>query len=107
MNTRSKRASSVGVLLGFCVLAPVAPDATLNQGDRQHIAWSYSGILAAGAAAGPAATADVVVWVRPETSTVQLGPDATTISVRPNVSTIQVQPDSSIQVGRDVGEVDI
>ena len=46
MDTRSKRASSVAFLLGFCILAPVAPDGTLAAGDRQHIALSYSGILA-------------------------------------------------------------
>lgn len=44
MNTRSKRASSVAIVLGFCVLAPVAPDGTLDASDRQHMAWSYSGI---------------------------------------------------------------
>jgi hypothetical protein len=43
MDTRSKRASSVGIALVF-ILSPVLPDATLDQGDRQHMAWSYSGI---------------------------------------------------------------
>lgn len=45
MNTRSKRASSVGIGL-IWLLSPVLPDATLDQGDRQHSAISYSGILA-------------------------------------------------------------
>lgn len=45
MNTRSKRASSVQMLMPF-VIAPPPPDGTIDQGDRQHIAWSYSGILA-------------------------------------------------------------
>lgn len=45
LDTRQKRASSVGILLAF-VLAPPLPDATISQGDRQHIAWSYAGILA-------------------------------------------------------------
>ena len=44
IDTRSKRASSVGILLPF-VLAPPLPDGTISQGDRQHAAWSYSGIL--------------------------------------------------------------
>ena len=52
LDTRSKRASSVAIF-GPSTLAPVAPDATLSQGDRQHIAFSYSGILAGG---GPTAT---------------------------------------------------
>ena len=46
LDTRSKRASSAGIALAF-VLAPPLPDGTLTQGDRQHIAVSYSGILAA------------------------------------------------------------
>lgn len=41
MTTRSKRASSCGLLLSF-LLHPVLPDATISEGDRQHIAWSYS-----------------------------------------------------------------
>ena len=45
LDTRSKRASSVGIMLAF-VLAPPLPDGTLDQGDQQHIAVSYSGILA-------------------------------------------------------------
>jgi hypothetical protein len=51
VDTRSKRASSAGVLLPF-ILTPPAPDGTIDQGDRQHGAWMYSGILAAAAAAG-------------------------------------------------------
>jgi hypothetical protein len=50
LDTRSKRASSVGILLPF-VLAPVLPDGTIDQGDRQHTALSYSGILATAAVA--------------------------------------------------------
>ena len=45
VDTRSKRASSVGMLMSF-ILAPPAPDGTISQGDRQHTAWTYSGILA-------------------------------------------------------------
>jgi len=45
LDTRSKRASSVGMLAPF-ILAPPFPDGTISQGDRQHIAWTYSGILA-------------------------------------------------------------
>jgi len=51
LDTRSKRASSVQVMAPY-ILSPVLPDGTLSQGDRQHIAWTYSGILAAGAAEG-------------------------------------------------------
>lgn len=45
VDTRSKRASALQ-LLSWPVLAEVAPDGTLSQGDRQHAAHSYSGILA-------------------------------------------------------------
>jgi len=46
LDTRSKRSSSIA-LFGL-LLAPVLPDGAIGQGDRQHIAFSYSGILAAG-----------------------------------------------------------
>ena len=46
LDTRSKRASSVGILLPF-MISPPLPDGTIDQGDRQHIALSYSGIHAA------------------------------------------------------------
>ena len=51
IDTRSKRASSAGVMLPF-LLTPPTPDGTVDQGDRQHGAWMYSGILAAALAAG-------------------------------------------------------
>lgn len=50
LDTRSKRASSVQLLVPS-TLSPVLPDATLDQGDRQHIAHVYSGV-AAGAPVG-------------------------------------------------------
>jgi len=46
LDTTSKRRSSVAILIGFSLLAPPLPDGTIDQGDRQHIAFSYSGILA-------------------------------------------------------------
>lgn len=50
LDTASKRASSVGLLL-WSIQTPPLPDGTLAQGDRQHIAGTYSGILAAAATA--------------------------------------------------------
>lgn len=50
LDSRSKRASSVGLLMPF-LLAPPLPDGTLAAGDRQHSAFTYSGILASGAVA--------------------------------------------------------
>lgn len=50
LDTRSKRASSVGLLLAFVLAAPLA-DGTFSQGDRQHLAATYSGIEAAGSEA--------------------------------------------------------
>jgi len=51
MDTRSKRASSVNILIPT-MLALVLPDGTISQTDRQHTAWSYSGIAAVGLVAG-------------------------------------------------------
>jgi hypothetical protein len=59
LDTPSKRRSSVGVLASW-LLAPPSPTDTagvIDQADREHIAWTYSGILAAasgGVVSGPA-----------------------------------------------------
>ncbi len=45
LDTRQKRASCVSLLVPF-VLAPPLPDADIDQGDRQHIAFSYAGVAA-------------------------------------------------------------
>lgn len=45
LDTRSKRASSVQIIASY-ILSVVLPDGTISQGDRQHIPWTYSGILA-------------------------------------------------------------
>lgn len=45
MNTRSKRASSVGLWKPYVLALPL-PDGAISQGDRQHSIWDYSGILA-------------------------------------------------------------
>lgn len=45
LDSRSKRASSVGIMLPFVLALPLT-DGTLDHGDRQHVAWNYSGILA-------------------------------------------------------------
>ena len=44
LDTRTRRASSVGNMLPF-VLAPPLPDGTLSSSDRRHIPWSYGGSL--------------------------------------------------------------
>ena len=45
LTSRSKRASSIGVLAAF-ILAPPFPDGTIQAEDRRHIAGCYSGYLA-------------------------------------------------------------
>lgn len=47
IDTRDKRASAVHVSLPWRGMLP-APDGAINQGDRQHAAFMYRGILAAG-----------------------------------------------------------
>ena len=61
LDTRSKRASSVQIMAPW-MLAPVLPDGSIAQGDRQHTAWSYSGILATAAAV--VGTILGTVWVQ-------------------------------------------
>lgn len=45
IDSASKRASAVAMLGTFMPALPW-PDGTIGQGDRQHQAWTYSGILA-------------------------------------------------------------
>ena len=63
LDSRSKRASSVGLGLLF-VLAPPSPDGALAQGDRQHIAASYAGVLAAAPVLGSSDLVQVAVAIR-------------------------------------------
>ncbi len=54
MDTRDKRASSIGMLLPFLAVLPLADGAALSQGDRQHTAYTYRGIDAGAVAADAA-----------------------------------------------------
>lgn len=45
LDTRLKRSSAVGVLAPWMMGLP-GPDGTVGPGDRQHVAWTYSGLLA-------------------------------------------------------------
>jgi hypothetical protein len=53
LDSRSKRASSVAIM-SPSNNNPLLPDSTIAQGDRQHIAMSYSGIAAAAIVASKA-----------------------------------------------------
>lgn len=53
LDTPSKRGSSVGILLFSILAPPFPPDGAIDQGDRQDIAVSYSGILAGVPASTP------------------------------------------------------
>lgn len=46
LDTRSKRASGVNFLKPYVLALPLPDGAITSQADRQHIAWSYSGIAA-------------------------------------------------------------
>lgn len=46
IDTRNKRASVLGFALAALVVLP-APDAVIDQADRQHVTFSYAGISAA------------------------------------------------------------
>jgi len=51
LDTAAKRGAHLHLQRVFDPYLPI-PDGTISQGDRQHLAWLYSGILAAGATAG-------------------------------------------------------
>jgi hypothetical protein len=80
LNTASKRASSVGLLSSF-ILAPPLPDGVIDQGDRQHIIGSYSGILAVEAE---------VTLARLSAISIPLGPIEKTIAWQGNLLPISV-----------------
>jgi len=52
IDTREKRQSAASITM-YWTGANVTPNAAKDQEWRQEAAWGYSGILAAGAAAGP------------------------------------------------------
>lgn len=58
LDTASKRSSAVYVASPFRARLPF-PDGTVDQGDRQHVATMYAGILAAGGQP-PVAAADLL-----------------------------------------------
>lgn len=60
IDTRNKRSSAVHVSIPFRCLYP-AGDGSIDQGDRQHVALMYSGILASIAQADPQVDAGVYV----------------------------------------------
>ena len=64
LDSRSKRASSVGRFQPW-LASPVLPDGDIDQGDRQHTAFSYSGILATDASPPAPAPAPMVGAGRP------------------------------------------
>lgn len=45
MNTPNKRASAIGIALAIRLVLPV-PDASVDQPDRQQVAYSYAGVAA-------------------------------------------------------------
>ncbi len=66
MDSRNKRASALGFALAALVILP-APDATVIQGDRQQVAFSYAGINAGVAIA--AADEGDATWTVPQRNT--------------------------------------
>lgn len=67
VDTRSKRASVLGVGLAAVLTLPLS-DGTVGQPDRQHVAFCYAGISAQEELA---ATPDVIVTTRAIVSTVR------------------------------------
>jgi hypothetical protein len=59
LDTASKRASSVNMLIPGMLAPPFPPDGTISQADRQHIAKTYSGISAM-----PAVAAGKILRIR-------------------------------------------
>lgn len=61
IDTRNKRSSAIAVGSPWRAALP-APDAAIGQADRQHIAWLYAGILAAGQVSGAGMFCDAATY---------------------------------------------
>lgn len=86
IDTRSKRASVLGVGLAVTLALPLA-DGSVDQPDRQHVAFTYAGLEAASALS---ATADVVIAVRADVATIRCRPDPDVIAPGPDIGTVEV-----------------
>jgi hypothetical protein len=67
VDTRSKRASVLGIGLTAALTLPLA-DGAMDQADRQHVAFAYAGISAEVAIIA----SDVVVLVRADVGTIEV-----------------------------------
>lgn len=73
LDLRSKRASSVQIMAPY-VLAPPAPDGTIDAGDRQHIAWSYASLATVAGAGEVLKPDDMLSYIKLDGAFVQAVP---------------------------------
>lgn len=88
MDTRSKRASALGIAAAWVLTLPLS-DGTVGQPDRQHVAFCYAGIAAA-ASSEVTVTPDVVIRCRPDVGTILARADVGVIRVRPDVEELDL-----------------
>lgn len=82
LDSRSKRASSMRLLLPFVLALPLA-DGAIAQADRQHTVCDYSGILA-GASQVQAAAPDVIVCLGVDDYVVRMPGDDVVVLLPPD-----------------------
>ena len=68
IDTRSRRASVLGVAIAVALTLPLA-DGALGTEDRAHVAFCYPGVI------GPVASADVIVTAVSDDTVVRVGAD--------------------------------
>ena len=85
VDSRNKRASVLGFGLAALLVMP-APDGTIDQADRQHVAYSYPGITAG----TPIAPDVIIIAIPAEAQTIAIDADAQTIQVSAEAQTILV-----------------
>lgn len=100
MTTRSKRASSVAILLPF-LLAPVLPDGTLDVGDRAHGCHAYATAVSAPVPDPDPITVDRVVYVGTVRS--QESVAATALDRGASLSTAPVVQEATLATALDRG----
>lgn len=103
VDTSNKRASVVGLCAAFVITLP-APDASITQDDRQHVAYSYAGISAA-TALSP--TADYLIQCRSDQFVVRVMVDNYAIAVPAESVTSAATDQYVVYVPADETEVQL
>ncbi len=95
MNTANKRASAIGIGLAIRLVLPI-PDSTIDQADRQQVAYSYAGIPAASPIPIPETTRARNVRVTAASEAVDIQVSAASVALDVAISPASAAVDVSV-----------